>query len=473
MPSFSFAFLGVFESSWLVEKTPLGHEDVKKHQAAKPMKKPPSILEMNAFDMKQAAALEPAVRDMVERRQRLFGTGSPLFYDEPIHFVRAQGVWMYAADGTPYLDVYNNVPSVGHCHPYVVEAVARQLAMLNTHTRYLFDDIYIYAERLLATFPPEISNVVFTCTGSESSDLALRIARNFTGGEGVVVTENAYHGNTSAVSEISPASGPGVPLGRHVRDGGGARRLSPADRAIPGARFAEDVQGAIQDLKRHGVRFSALIVDTIFSSDGVFADPPGFLAQAAAVAREAGGLFIADEVQPGFGRTGDAMWGFERHGIVPDLVVMGKPMGNGIPVAAVAARPEVLGDFARSSGYFNTFGGSPVAAAAGLAVLEVLEREQLVANARRVGEYLRTGLRQLAAEFGRVGDVRGAGLFTGMELSEENPPRIPRPDWRASWSMACAGETSSSERRAGTEMSSRYALHSVFRKRTPTCSSAT
>ena len=388
------------------------------------MKNPPSILEMNAFDMTRAAALEPAVRDLVERRQRLFGTGSPLFYDAPIHFVRAQGVWMYAADGTPYLDVYNNVPSVGHCHPYVVDAVSRQLAVLNTHTRYLFDGIYSYAERLLATFPAEISNVVFTCTGSESSDLALRIARNFTGGEGVVVTENAYHGNTSAVSEISPAYGPDVPLGRHVRTVA-APDVYRRPTEDPGARFAQDVNDAIQDLRRHGVRFSALIVDTIFSSDGVFADPPGFLAQAAAVARKAGGLFIADEVQPGFGRTGDAMWGFARHGLVPDLVVMGKPMGNGIPVAAVAARPEVLRDFARSSGYFNTFGGSPVAAAAGLAVLEVLEREQLVANARDVGAYLRTGLRELAAEFGRVGDVRGAGLFIGMELSEENPPRHP------------------------------------------------
>jgi len=278
----------------------------------------------------------------------------------------------------------------------------------------------------LASFPSEVSNVVFTCTGSESSDLAMRVARKFTGGEGVVVTENAYHGNTSAVSEISPSSGPDVPLGRHVR-------TVPAPDAYRrptedvGTRLAADVRDAIQSLKRHGVRFSALMVDTIFSSDGVFADPPGFLAQAAAVARDAGGLFIADEVQPGFGRTGDAMWGFERHGIVPDLVVMGKPMGNGMPVAAVAARPEVLGDFARGSGYFNTFGGSPVAAAAGLAVLEVLEREQLVANARRVGDYLRTGLRGLAGEFGRIGDVRGAGLFTGLELSEENPARAPAP----------------------------------------------
>lgn len=384
------------------------------------------ILDMSAFDRGKAGALDDDITALIERRERVLGRGSPLFYQQPIHFMRAAGVWMYDAHGTPYLDVYNNVPSVGHCHPHVVEAICRQAAVLNTHTRYLHEGVIAYAERLLATFPPAIANIAFTCTGSESSDLALRIARTYTGGTGIVVTENAYHGNTTAVAEISPASGPGVPLGTQVRTvpAPDAYRRGADDA---GPCFAQSVRAAIADLARHGIRFAALIVDTVFSSDGVFTDPPGFLAEAAEVAREAGGLFIADEVQPGFGRTGEAMWGFERHGIVPDLVVMGKPMGNGLPMAGVAARPEVLAEFGRRAGYFNTFGGNPVAASAGLAVLDVLSRERLRENALRVGEYMRGGLRSLAEQFSCIGDVRGVGLFTGLEFSEDRASARPLP----------------------------------------------
>lgn len=382
------------------------------------------ILAMSAFSAGDAASLDERTRAFVARRLRLLGPGSPLFYRHPIHLERAEGVWLYGADGTRYLDVYNNVPSVGHCHPHVVQAIARQAALLNTHTRYLHETVLDYAERLLATVPPTLSNIAFTCTGSESTDLALRIARCATGAPGIVVTETAYHGNTTAASEVSPSSGPHVPIGVHVRT---VPAPDPFRRpaADLGERFAAEVRTAIADLRRHGIAFAALLVDTVFSSDGVFADPPGFLAAAAEAAREAGGLFIADEVQPGFARTGDTFWGFMRHGIVPDLIVMGKPMGNGFPVAGVIARPEAFEAFSRTAGYFNTFGGNPVAASAGLAVLDVIEREGLMANAREVGAYLSAGLRELSQRVPYVADVRSAGLYMGVEISEEGDPARP------------------------------------------------
>jgi 4-aminobutyrate aminotransferase-like enzyme len=340
--------------------------------------------------------------------------------------VRAEGVWLHGADGTRYLDVYNNVPSVGHCHPRVVEAIARQAATLNTHTRYLYDIVLTYAERLIATFPKELANVMFTCTGSESSDLAMRVAKNFTGGAGIIVTENAYHGITAAVSEFSPSLGSGVPLGQHVRTvpAPDSYRLGPNVGDI----FAGHVERAIDDLKRHGIKPAALITDTIFSSDGILSDPPGFLAPAIDVIRRAGGVFIADEVQPGFARTGDAMWGFQRHNIVPDIVIMGKPMGNGIPLAGVVARPDVLSDFASKARYFNTFGGNPVSCAAGLAVLEVIEAENLQHNALEVGRYIMSGLRQLALEHKCIGDVRGAGLFIGADFVRDRDTKEPAPE---------------------------------------------
>ncbi len=382
----------------------MAHEDTK-------------ILSLSAFDARRAGDVDPAIRDLIARRYRSFGGSSYLLYNEPLHVARASGAWLYAQDGTPYLDAYNNVPSVGHCHPHVVAAMSRQAAVLNTNTRYLYEIIYDYAERLLATFPAALGNVAFTCTGSESSDLALRIARSATGGQGIVVTRNAYHGNTTAVAAISPSTGADVPIGIDVRTvAPPAFGPKPTRKRI--AQFAEDVAAAFADLKRHGVRPAAFICDSIFASDGIYADPPGFLVQAAEAARAAGALYVADEVQPGFGRTGTHMWGFQRHGVEPDLVILGKPMGNGLPVAGVIAKPDILAAFSKSSGYFNTFGGSPLAAATGIAVLEVIENEGLMANAARIGAYLSDGIRKLAAQHGKISDVRGAGLYAGVEFRD-------------------------------------------------------
>ena len=366
---------------------------------------------INAYDPGRTAGVAAETAALIERRRRLLGPAYRLFYDNPVHVVRGEGVFLYGPNGEAYLDAYNNVASVGHCHPHVVAALARQAAILNTHTRYVTDGVLDYAERLLASLPPALGHIMFTCSGSEANDLALRVAKAATGGTGVIVTQNAYHGVTDLLARMSPSLGPAAPLG-------------PMVRAVPapgddGAAFATGVAAAIADLTAAGIRPAALLVDTIFSSDGVFADPPGFLAAAVAEIRAAGGLFIADEVQPGFGRTGAGMWGFARHAVVPDIVTMGKPMGDGHPMAAMAARPELLARFGEKLRYFNTFGGNPVSCAAGMAVLDVIEGEDLIAAAERVGRLLKAEIEGLRARHPMLAAVRGAGLFLGVDIVDE------------------------------------------------------
>jgi len=380
----------------------------------------PDLLSLNAFDPARGAAADPGTAALLARRQANLGPVSVLFYEEPLHIVRAEDVWLEARDGRRYLDVYNNVASVGHCHPKVVAAIAAQAATLNVHTRYLNEPTEAYLERLKATLPAALSNLALTCSGSEANDLALRLARTATGRQGIIVTAAAYHGNTSAVSEISPSAFKQGRPPAHVR-------IVPAPDArhygtdLAGG-FAASVWQAIGELDEAGFGCAAFIADSIFSSDGVHADPPGFLQAAAAVVRSAGALYIADEVQPGFARTGDAFWGFERHGIAPDIVTMGKPMGNGFPMAGLAARPEVMAPYFAEFGYLNTFGGNPVAAAAGLAVLDVLREQGLQQNAAETGRYLRRKLEALQASHPSIGTVRGAGLFLGVALCRDDDP---------------------------------------------------
>lgn len=381
---------------------------------------------INAFDTKNAGNLDKNTRDLVERRQRVLGQPYRMFYEEPVHFDRASGVRLYDGEGNAYLDAYNNVPCVGHCHPRVVSAIAEQAARLNVHTRYLDEGIVGYAERLLSHFPAETNRLMLTCTGSEANDLALRVARNHTGGTGFIVTANAYHGISHAIAAMSPSLGLNVPLAIDVRTVAApdARLAGSAEQV--GAYFEQEVRTAIADMQRHGIRPAALLVDTIFSSDGVFSEPAGFLAGAVAAIREAGGLFIADEVQAGFGRLGSHMWGFQRHGLVPDLVTMGKPMGNGYPIAGVVAREEVLERFAREARYFNTFGGNPVACAAATAVLDILRDEDLLANAARVGAHMKAGFEGLSKRHAAIGDVRGEGLFLGVDILDGDGAPSPR-----------------------------------------------
>jgi len=356
--------------------------------------------------------------EILERRRTLLAPSYRHFYREPVEFVRGRDVFLYDADGAEYLDAYNNVPSVGHCHPRVVEAVARQASTLNTHTRYLDEAILNYSERLLDTFPEELGQVVYTCSGSEAVDLAVRVARYRSAGTGIIVTSNAYHGTTAVAASMSPSLGQGVPLGPDV-----VTVDLPSDESPDSAResFRAEIRRAVDRLQRHGHGVAAFVADSIFSSDGVVSHPLGLLADAAEIVREAGGVYIADEVQPGFGRTGEHMWGFQRHGVVPDLVVLGKPMGNGIPVAAVVTRAEHVAEFGERVRYFNTFGGNSVSIAAADAVLTVLQDQSLQENARNVGQLLCEGLRELSDRYPLLGTPRGVGLFIGVDVLGGSP----------------------------------------------------
>ncbi len=363
-----------------------------------------------------------------ERRRALLGPGMELSYDEPLHIVRGEGAWLYDASGRAYLDAYNNVACVGHSHPAVAAAIARQSRTLNTNTRYLHEHIIEYAERLGALLPGELSVCYFVCTGSEANDLAWQMARAVSGGDGAIVTRNAYHGNTTAVAAFSPEELPDrrppdwvatVPA-PDVYNG-------PFRDDDAGERYAATLDEAMAALESRGHRPAAFFTDTIWSSDGVFVAPRGYLEEAWRRVRAAGGLCVADEVQAGFGRTGDYFWGFESQAVVPDIVTLGKPMGNGHPLAAVITTPAIAEAFAQDRSYFNTFGGNPVSCAAGLAVLDVLEREGLQENARVTGEHLREGLRGLQSRYPSIGDVRGAGLFAGVEFVRDRESREPAP----------------------------------------------
>ncbi|HEX2400577.1 MAG TPA: aspartate aminotransferase family protein [Mycobacterium sp.] len=358
---------------------------------------------------------------LIVARERVLGPANRLFYDRPLHLVRGQGSHVFDADGVRYLDAYNNVVSVGHCHPHVVDAVTQQMSTLNTHTRYLHRGIVDYSERLLATMPNEINQIMYACSGSEVNDLALRVAEMFTDARGVIVTRDAYHGNTASVMAISPALGDAATLGPHIRTVPAPDSYRYPDAA---ARFAADVARAVDDLRENGIRVSCLIADTVFSSDGIYPDP-AVLGPAVDIVHRHGGVFIADEVQPGFARTGDSMWGFDRHGVVPDIVTVAKPMGNGMPVAAMAARDHVLWPFAAQVPYFNTYAGNPVSMAAASAVLDVIEAEQLQAHAATVGAALRTELSRIARDHPRIGDVRGTGLYIGIEVVSDADAKTP------------------------------------------------
>ena len=379
---------------------------------------------LNGFSPADAERLSQQERSLIERRERLLGPAYRLFYERPLHTVRGEGVWLYDEQGRRYLDAYNNVASVGHCHPRVVEAICTQAAQLNTHTRYLQQGILDYAEQLLATFPAGLERVMFTCTGSEANDLALRIARHFTGGEGVIITQFAYHGVTGDISALSPSLGAGARLPAHARcvRAPDAYRLGTQNVA---AAFAADVRAAIDDLRARGIKPAALLLDGIFASDGVFAEPCGFLAEGVALARAEGLLYIADEVQSGFARTGENMWGFQRHTVQPDIVTLGKPMGNGQPIAGVVARADLIESFGRSVRYFNTFGGNPVSCAAAKAVLDVIQEEGLQQRSAQIGDYLLQGFRRLAEHHELIGDVRGAGMFFGIELVSNRETKAP------------------------------------------------
>jgi 4-aminobutyrate aminotransferase-like enzyme len=368
---------------------------------------------------------------LLERRERLLGRNVSTFYEEPVHLVRGEGVWLYDADGRKYLDCYNNVPHVGHCNPRVVDAICRQASTLNTHTRYLHEGILNYVERLTATFDSSLDTAIMTCTGSEANDVALRMAQAVTGKTGVIATDFTYHGNTTAVSQLSTRMPPVGGYGGHVRHvpaPDGYRPLGGEGGVAFAAAWAARVEEAIASLQESTHGFSALIICPFFANEGFPELPKDFLQPAIAAVRKAGGLVIADEVQPGFGRTGTHMWGHQYAGFVPDIVTMGKPMGNGHPVGAVVAGSDTLNAFRKAFRYFNTFGGNPVSCAAAMAVLNVIEEDRLMENARETGAYARAGLARLGEKHDIIGQVRGSGLFFGAELVLDRKTKQPASD---------------------------------------------
>ncbi|MBO1327539.1 aspartate aminotransferase family protein [Acetobacter suratthaniensis] len=381
------------------------------------------MMDTNSFQPDNAASLDDKTRGLINRRSVL-GDAYRLFYRTPVHLVRGQGQYLWDADGTQYLDVYNNVASLGHCHPAVVAAVHDQMQALNTHTRYLHERILDYSDAILATMPEQIDRVMYMCTGSEANDLAIRIARAHTGGTGLIVTREAYHGTSALTSGASPALGGAQPVDATTW-------LVPApdayrvDEPDTGAWFAARIQACIDDMASKGVKFAGFLADSIFSSDGVLPGKPGFLQAALQTVHSNGGVFIADEVQPGFARTGESFWGFGRHGLVPDIVTTGKPMGNGMPVSGLMAKASVLASFSASTPYFNTFGGNPVSIAAAQAVLNVIHDENLLEHSRNVGQRLLSELRALQSRHSCIGDVRGAGLFIGLELVTNRQTKEP------------------------------------------------
>jgi 4-aminobutyrate aminotransferase-like enzyme len=387
-----------------------------------------SILQGNSFKAEDAGALGPRARALVERRDRRLGAAYRLFYRQPVELVRGRGAHAWDAEGNEYLDLYNNVPSLGHAHPAVVEAVSRQMATLNTHTRYLHDAVLDYADDLARTLPADDYQTMFVCTGSEANDLGLRVGRAATGGTAWIATSEAYHGNTALVSAHSPSLSGAEEMDPTLRVIAPPDTYRRGGSAAAGTAFLADVRAAIDDIEASGDGFAGLIADSSFSSDGVFLGEPGMITAAVDLVHARGGVFLADEVQPGFGRTGDTFWGFERHGLVPDIITTGKPMGNGFPVAAMIARTGVLEPFAGARPYFNTFGGNPVAMAAAQAVLDTIQAEGLQEHARVTGERFRQALRELATPHDLIGDVRGAGLYTGVELVTDRATRTPAKD---------------------------------------------
>ena len=357
--------------------------------------------------------------NLMARREAVLGPNVPIFFENPVHLVKGEGVWVWDADGRKYLDCYNNVPHVGHCHPNVVAAIAAQAAILNTHTRYLHDGIIDYAERLTAKFQPQLNQVIMVCSGSEANDIALRMAQAMTGKTGIISTDNTYHGNTMAVSQLSSRKPPIGGYAANIRHVTAPDTLRPVGGNTAGQAeaFAREIQIAIDDLEASGHGFSGFLFCPTFANEGLPNLPQDFMQPAAKVIHAAGGILIADEVQPGFGRSGDTWWGHNWLGLSPDVVTLGKPMANGHPVAAVVARAEVMAAFRNAFGYFNTFGGNPVSCAAAAATLDVIENENLVANAKTIGAEFLQNLQGL--DHTSIANTRGRGLFIALELETD------------------------------------------------------
>jgi 4-aminobutyrate aminotransferase-like enzyme len=355
-------------------------------------------------------------QQLMDRRDALLGTGAPLFYNHPLHMVRGEGVDVWDADGRHYVDMYNNVPCVGHANPAVVEAMAKAQSTLNVHSRYLHEGILDFAERLVGLHGPRIESVIVSCSGTEAIEVALRMARFATGKQGIVCTNGTYHGNSEAVSKLSR-----LPVGDNqfadVRSFPFPEKYRPIVKAASEEELTEaylaELRKAIDGFEASGVGFAGLILCSILANEGLPDIPKGFMARACELVREKGGIVIADEVQAGYCRAG-TWWGYDVTGYAPDIVVTGKPMGNGLPMAATAASRKLVENFRGRTRYFNTFASSPLQAAVGSAVIDYIEKERLAESVAAVGAALKAALATRKRPW--IGDVRGVGLFLGIEI---------------------------------------------------------
>ncbi|MBS1241491.1 MAG: putative class-III aminotransferase, partial [Gemmatimonadetes bacterium] len=410
---------------------------------------------------------EPRGPAILARRQARLGPSLSISYRQPLTIVRGWKQFLYDEDGLAWLDAVNNVPHVGHSHPRVVRAAHEQLAVLNTNTRYLHPKLVEYAERLTALLPDALEVCYFVNSGSEANELAIRLARAATGRRGMVVLDVGYHGNTTTLVDVSPYKhdGPGgsgppswvrkIPMPDDFR--GQWKRGDPE----AGRKYAAAVTDAVAGLEATGEPPAAFLAESILSCGGQVVLPEGFLTEAYRRIRAAGGVTIADEVQVGFGRVGTHWWGFETQGVVPDIVTMGKPIGNGFPLGAVVTTRPIAEAFANGMEYFSTFGGGPVACAVGLAVLDVMESEGLRDQARDVGDYLLDGLRGLVARHRIVGDARGLGLFSGIELVRDRTTLEPAGEE--------ASRIANRVRDLGVLVSTDGPFHNVIKIKPPLC----
>ncbi len=399
----------VIISAWRAELHPANCEYIAIHSG--PIWRTLHRIDLNAPDAlsKQVAAVarqteSQPTEDALRQRHQFLSPGLRLTYERPLHVIGGEGVWLTGNDGRRYLDAYNNVAQIGHGHPAVVAALARQ--RLNTNTRYLIDSVGRFAARLSALLPDPLNTVFFANSGGEANDLAWRIARTVTGRRGMVVTANAYHGSTALTMATSPEEL-------------GDESLPPWVATVPAPltpNAGTGIAEASAELEEAGELPAAFACDTVFSSDGILDMPAGYLEAVYSAVRRAGGLCIADEVQAGYGRVGPRFWGFAASTTVPDIVTIGKPMGNGHPLAAVVTTARIAAEFSEAAYFFSTFAGNPVSVAVGEAVLDVTERELLAENAESTGGYLRAGLERVVAKHG--GQVRGPGLFLGVEIPE-------------------------------------------------------
>ena len=366
---------------------------------------------------------------LLELRKKYLSPSLSLSYDKPLHIVRAKGQFLYDSKGDRYLDAVNNIQHVGHCHPKVVSAASEQYGILNTNTRYLDETVINYAKDLTNYLPNELTTCFFTNSGSESNDLALRLARTATDSKETIVLDGAYHGHVSSLIDISPykhnsKGGSGPPSYVHTLPMPDSYRGKyRGDEALTG--YIDELKNILYSIKKNGKNISAFVVESIMGCGGQLILPDGFLERAFELVRDEGGVCIADEVQIGFGRVGSKFWGFETANVQPDIVTMGKSMGNGHPLSVVVTKKQIADKFNNGMEYFNSFGGNPVSCAVGKAVLNVIEDEKLQQNAHKVGEYLLEKLKQIQGEFPLIGQVRGMGLFIGIELIKEKSKLIP------------------------------------------------